>query len=158
MFAKFSRVFRRFRKFFDVFALARTCWDLFGCARIHSDAFGCIRMRPDAFGHVRKISEILCEKIRFFTFLLVFWGHTQKRTSPAASLTFFALDRLILSSVRPLELILAWGTVLGWPLRALLAGSKGPLQATLAFISGVVDDHLPTNIKRKNKQKIKHKN
>ena len=67
------------------------------------------------------------EKNRFFyIFSHVFWGATQKRASPAASLTFFAPDKLIWSSVRPLELILAWGTVLGWPPRAPLAGTWAP--------------------------------
>ena len=62
----------------------------------------------------------------------------QKQTSPAASLTFFALDRLIWNSVRPLGLILAWGTVLGWPPRAPLAGSEAHRSLSRGYPGGLV--------------------
>ena len=54
IFAKFSRIFR---KFFDVFASFSRFSDLLGPVRTCSDLFGCIRMHLDAFGSVRTRSE-----------------------------------------------------------------------------------------------------
>ena len=56
----------------------------------------------------------------------------QKRTSPGFSLTFFALDIIYLEISTTLGAHLGMGYRPG-PLRAKLAGSKGPLRATLVY-------------------------
>ena len=47
------------------------------------------------------VAEILDRKIRFLQIWRVFRGSTAKRTSKSSSASNFALDRLILRSVRP---------------------------------------------------------
>ena len=113
IFAKFSRDFRRvfatflkFSQVFEVFGLAPTCPDLFGCVRMRSDASGCVRMHLDTCGKIQKNrpKNLVFRNLNFSQFSWSFWGATQKRTSPATSSQVFALDTLIWTSVRTLEL------------------------------------------------------
>ena len=102
-----------FRILFDVFASFSRFSDLLGPAGTCSDALGYVRMRLDVFGHLWIRFYKICRKFVFGIFRtkcssfsrcsVVSGGAGQLLTSESTSLSNFAPDRPIHSSVRPLE-------------------------------------------------------
>ena len=99
--------------FFDVFVSLSRFSDLLGPAGTCSDALGYVRMRLDVLGHLWIRFYKICRKFcfgnfrtiffSFSQFSVVFGGAGQFLTSESTSLSNFAPDRPIHSSVRPLE-------------------------------------------------------
>ena len=98
----------------------------FFCIRsvqMHSDASGYVRMHSDMIGKnfETKLLETSDDQI-WRTFGEVFEELRQNGRHKQVPRNFDP-DTFIWSSIRPLELVLVKGAILGWPARALFAGS-----------------------------------